>query len=151
MCSGRQREGTKTGGGEGGRQCSRILHSILICANVCSEFGWRHRTFTFWQAPVANIAPEEGSEVRDCWSVAFGGSYTDDERCVAAGYDNGDLKLFDLRTMSLRWETHLPNGKNVFFFLIIINSNSSSSSSIVVVFFFFFSLNVDVDGVLYQL
>ena len=70
---------------------------------------------------------------------------------MAAGYDNGDLKLFDLRTMSLRWETHLPNGKNVFFFLIIINSNSSSSSSIVVVFLFFFSLNVDVDGVLYQL
>lgn len=62
------------------------------------------------EAPVANIAPEAGSEVRDCWSVAFGGAYSDDERCVAAGYDNGDLKLFDLRTMSLRWETHLPNG-----------------------------------------
>ncbi len=39
-----------------------------------------------------------------------GNSYNDEERCVAAGYDNGDLKLFDLRTMSLHWETHLPNG-----------------------------------------
>jgi len=60
--------------------------------------------------PVANIAPAAGTEVRDCWSVAFGNSYDDEERCVAAGYDNGDLKLFDLRTMSLRWEKHLPNG-----------------------------------------
>lgn len=34
---------------------------------------------------------------RDCWSVAFGNSYNDEERCVLAGYDNGDVKLFDLR------------------------------------------------------
>lgn len=27
-----------------------------------------------------------------------------------AGYDNGDVKLFDLRAMKLRWETTLPNG-----------------------------------------
>lgn len=29
---------------------------------------------------------------------------------VAAGYDNGDLKMFDLRRMSLHWETQVPNG-----------------------------------------
>lgn len=29
---------------------------------------------------------------------------------VAAGYDNGDLKMFDLRTMSLHWETQVANG-----------------------------------------
>ena len=40
----------------------------------------------------------------------IGNSFNDEERCVAAGYDNGDLKIFDLRTMSLRWETHLENG-----------------------------------------
>jgi hypothetical protein len=34
---------------------------------------------------------------RDCWSVAFGNSFNDEERCVLAGYDNGDVKLFDLR------------------------------------------------------
>lgn len=33
---------------------------------------------------------------RDCWSVAFGNSFNDEERCVLAGYDNGDVKLFDL-------------------------------------------------------
>jgi hypothetical protein len=30
--------------------------------------------------------------------VAIGNSFNDDERCVLAGYDNGDVKLFDLRT-----------------------------------------------------
>lgn len=60
--------------------------------------------------PVADISPAAGSIARDCWTVAFGNSSDDDERCVAAGFDNGDLKLFDLRTMSVRWETHLPNG-----------------------------------------
>lgn len=35
--------------------------------------------------------------LRDCWCVAFGNSYNDEERCVLAGYDNGDIKLFDLR------------------------------------------------------
>lgn len=32
------------------------------------------------------------------------------DRCVAAGYDNGDIKLFDLRKMALRWEHNLNNG-----------------------------------------
>lgn len=61
-------------------------------------------------SPVAEMSPAEGTEIRDCWTVAFGNSFNDSERCVVAGYDNGDLKMFDLRTMSLRWETHLPNG-----------------------------------------
>ena len=39
-----------------------------------------------------------------------GNSYTESERVVAAGYDNGDIKLFDLRTMSVRWETNINNG-----------------------------------------
>lgn len=30
--------------------------------------------------------------------MAIGNSFNDDERCVLAGYDNGDVKLFDLRT-----------------------------------------------------
>lgn len=47
---------------------------------------------------------------RDCWSVAFGNSFNNEERCVCAGYDNGDLKLFDLRTMSQRWSCNVRNG-----------------------------------------
>ena len=54
--------------------------------------------------------PEQGQAARDCWSVSFGNSYDDAERCVCAGYDNGDVKLFDLRTNSLRWEANVSNG-----------------------------------------
>ncbi|XP_063708208.1 dynein axonemal assembly factor 10 [Culicoides brevitarsis] len=61
--------------------------------------------------PVACMAAEDTTKVtRDCWAVAFGDSYNAVERIVAAGYDNGDLKLFDLRNMSVRWETNLRNG-----------------------------------------
>uniref|UniRef100_A0A1I8F8X9 WD_REPEATS_REGION domain-containing protein n=1 Tax=Macrostomum lignano TaxID=282301 RepID=A0A1I8F8X9_9PLAT len=42
--------------------------------------------------------------------VAFGDAFNSTERCLVSGYDNGDLKLFDLRAMALRWETNLKNG-----------------------------------------
>ena len=42
--------------------------------------------------------------------MAFGNSYNDEERCVLAGYDNGDVKMFDLRANKLRWETNVKNG-----------------------------------------
>lgn len=61
-------------------------------------------------APVASFEPKEGTSARDCWSVAFGNSYNDDERCVLAGYDNGDVKLFDLRTGTVRLESNVGNG-----------------------------------------
>ncbi|XP_054733224.1 dynein axonemal assembly factor 10 [Anastrepha obliqua] len=67
--------------------------------------------------PVIEISPDavkgdgiNRTERRDCWAVAFGDSYNNNERCVAAGYDNGDLKLFDLRQMGVRWQTTLKNG-----------------------------------------
>ncbi|KAJ0410813.1 hypothetical protein ATCC90586_010136 [Pythium insidiosum] len=59
--------------------------------------------------PVVTLAPPEGS-ARDCWTVAFGNAYNDAERCVVGGFDNGDVKLFDLRTNALRWETNCQNG-----------------------------------------
>lgn len=42
--------------------------------------------------------------------MAFGNSYNDAERVVVAGYDNGDLKMFDLRMNTLRFETNVKNG-----------------------------------------
>lgn len=60
--------------------------------------------------PVARFTPLDGQSGRDCWCVAFGHSYNNEERVVAAGYDNGDLKLFDLKTMSVRWSKCLKNG-----------------------------------------
>ncbi|KAI5632429.1 WD repeat-containing protein 92 [Phthorimaea operculella] len=77
--------------------------------------GSRDGTVKVWDPrqrgkPVANMQPANGESKRDCWTVAFGNSFNDSERIVCAGYDNGDLKMFDLRTMSLRWECNLKNG-----------------------------------------
>ena len=44
---------------------------------------------------VMSLNPDETS-ARDCWSVAFGNSYSNDKRSIIAGFDNGDIKLFDL-------------------------------------------------------
>ena len=60
--------------------------------------------------PVACMSAAEGEMKRDCWSVSFGNSYNDEERCVCAGYDNGDIKMFDLRAMTVKWETNVKNG-----------------------------------------
>ncbi|KAK3750025.1 hypothetical protein QZH41_008663 [Actinostola sp. cb2023] len=62
------------------------------------------------ETPVAQMLPAEGQEGRDCWAVAFGNAYNTSERVVAAGYDNGDIKLFDLKKMAIRWETNIKNG-----------------------------------------
>ncbi|XP_012929536.1 WD repeat-containing protein 92 isoform X3 [Heterocephalus glaber] len=77
--------------------------------------GSRDGTVKVWDPrqkddPVANMEPVKGENKRDCWTVAFGNAYNQEERVVCAGYDNGDIKLFDLRKMSLRWETNIKNG-----------------------------------------
>ena len=41
--------------------------------------------------------------VRDCWTVAFGNSFGDDD--VAVGYGHGDLKIFDLCANAMRETT----------------------------------------------
>eukprot|EP00761_Pharyngomonas_kirbyi_P003164 gb/GECH01003168.1/.p1 GENE.gb/GECH01003168.1/~~gb/GECH01003168.1/.p1 ORF type:complete len:355 (+),score=84.66 gb/GECH01003168.1/:1-1065(+) len=60
--------------------------------------------------PVTSLEPEDSSESRDCWAVSFGNSFNNEERIVAAGYDNGDIKLLDLRMNSVRWEANVKNG-----------------------------------------
>lgn len=77
--------------------------------------GSRDGTVKVWDprqkdTPVANMEPIQGESKRDCWTVAFGNAYNQEERVVCAGYDNGDIKLFDLKNMSLRWETNIKNG-----------------------------------------
>lgn len=61
-------------------------------------------------APVAAFEPADANNIRDCWCVAFGNSFNDEERCVLAGYDNGDVKMFDLRMNRVRWEANVKNG-----------------------------------------
>lgn len=43
-------------------------------------------------------------------NIRFGNSFNNEERCVAVGYDNGDVKMFDLKMNLLKWETNLKNG-----------------------------------------
>jgi WD40 repeat protein len=64
------------------------------------------------EAIVLSLEPEKGDDglVPDCWAVGFGNSYNNSERVIAAGYDNGDVKLFDLKQNSLIWDTNLRNG-----------------------------------------
>ncbi|KAF5305733.1 hypothetical protein FQR65_LT07629 [Abscondita terminalis] len=77
--------------------------------------GSRDGTVMVWDvrqkdSPVAKFLPAEGTIGRDCWCVTFGNSYNSEERIVCAGYDNGDIKMFDLKTMSLRWSKCVKNG-----------------------------------------
>jgi len=62
--------------------------------------------------PVAEIEPADNQKenARDCWTVAFGDSHSAEDRMIAAGFDNGDIKLFDLKAMKIQWSTNVMNG-----------------------------------------
>ncbi|CAG0897899.1 unnamed protein product [Darwinula stevensoni] len=77
--------------------------------------GGRDGTVKVWDPrqkddPVVSIEPNEGERRRDCWTVAFGGAHSIEERVVCAGFENGDIKMFDLRSMGILWETNAKNG-----------------------------------------
>ncbi|XP_037070481.1 WD repeat-containing protein 92-like [Pollicipes pollicipes] len=92
--------------GVGGAGRQQGAPELVTGSNDGSVKVWDVRQET----PVAVMEPAEGEPRRDCWTVAFGNSYSATERCVCAGYDNGDIKLFDLRAMKVRWETNVKNG-----------------------------------------
>ncbi|KAJ3047719.1 WD repeat-containing protein 92 [Rhizophlyctis rosea] len=104
------------------RAHDQIINCIDGCGGVGVQTGppeivtgSRDGTVKIWDVrvkdkPVAKIGPAKGEAARDTWAVSFGNSYNDEERWIAAGYENGDVKLFDLRAMALRWETNLKNG-----------------------------------------
>jgi hypothetical protein len=53
--------------------------------------------------------PADGAAASDCWTVVLGNCYNQ-ECCVLAGYQNGDLKMFDLKAASVRWEANVGEG-----------------------------------------
>jgi len=48
----------------------------------------------------------EGDERKDCWAV----DTLETGDMVAAGYSNGDIRVFDVRACKVFWETSLPHG-----------------------------------------
>lgn len=56
------------------------------------------------------MQPASDVDRHDCWAVCFGHAHNVSDRCVAAGYANGDVKLFDLRANALRWEGSVGHG-----------------------------------------
>ena len=54
-----------------------------------------------------------------------GDAFNAEERTVVAGYDNGDIKMFDLKKMAVRWETNIKNGvlSLILFDIILLFSN----------------------------
>ena len=57
--------------------------------------------------------------------ILLGNAWNNEERVVAAGYDNGEVKLFDLKAMSTLSELTISSGvcieKNI---MIFFNSNN---------------------------
>ena len=85
--------------------------------------GGRDGAVKVWDArqaskPVLSLVPADhpttGSSAnknpRDCWTVKFGNSFDPQNRVIAAGYDNGDVKLFDMRTSKMLHEFNVSNG-----------------------------------------
>ncbi|KAL8274838.1 hypothetical protein Esti_001244 [Eimeria stiedai] len=59
---------------------------------------------------VVSLEPVAGEEAAECWSVCWGGCTGGSLGSVCCGYDNGDVKLFDLGRMQLLAETNLDYG-----------------------------------------
>ena len=77
--------------------------------------GSRDGAVKLWDArqankPVVALTPADADKARDCWTVKLGNSFAADERMIAAGYDNGDIKLYDLKMGKMRHEFNVSNG-----------------------------------------
>lgn len=46
----------------------------------------------------------------ECWSLAYGGCYNNEERNLGIGYDNGDIKIYDLRIDKPLYGENFKNG-----------------------------------------
>lgn len=64
----------------------------------------------FAHAQVVSLEPVAGEDPTDCWCVCWGGCEDANSSSICSGYDNGDVKIFDLRAMKLLTEQNLDYG-----------------------------------------
>ena len=61
--------------------------------------------------PAITISPKDiENNYPECWSVAFGGCFNREERNLSIGYDNGDIKIYDLRIDKLLYGENVKSG-----------------------------------------
>jgi len=91
-----------------------ILNSIAGGGQDSSEIltGGRDGEVKLWDRrallrPTVKMLPESNSTKCDCWTVTHSGGGL---RLVSAGFDNGDVKVFDLRSTRVLWETNVSRG-----------------------------------------
>ncbi|KAF9207034.1 hypothetical protein BGZ49_001313 [Haplosporangium sp. Z 27] len=61
-------------------------------------------------SPISNISRKRGQAGNDVWCVALGGLTETDDMMIAAGYDNGDVRVMDIRMGKAVFETNVENG-----------------------------------------
>ncbi|KAF8819661.1 putative WD repeat-containing protein 92 [Cardiosporidium cionae] len=105
---------------------SQCGHSEAItCIDICGissnnkygpleiVTGCRNGTVKLWDIRQPNeilqLKPIDNAQA-ECWTVAFGNCHNENNRCIAAGFDNGDVKLFDLRSSTMTFEENIQNG-----------------------------------------
>ena len=81
------------------------------------------------EAPSLRMVPEPGQARKQCWTVCQSQQTSDNsqQHFVAAGFDNGDIKVFDVRNSKIAWETSLSRGISK---LTVINMNNDNPSDI---------------------
>lgn len=112
---------------------------VLTCISSSKSFsniltGGRDGEVKLWdprnlEAPSLRMVPEPGQARKQCWSVCQSQPNSEDsqEHFVAAGFDNGDIKVFDVRNSKIAWETSLSRGISKLTIISLNNDNKSES------------------------
>jgi len=90
---------------------------MIYCVNNSNDlepFEWcassQKGAVTVWDLrssePVVKLQPDNSM---DCWSAVLCDKGPL-ERCIICGYDNGDLKVYDMRNNKIRWELNVGDG-----------------------------------------
>ncbi|KAI8384877.1 WD40-repeat-containing domain protein [Radiomyces spectabilis] len=94
--------------GIGGAQDKGARELVTGSRDGCVKV-WDQRQL---EKPIFTARPKDDASASDIWAVAFGKRDNRTSRLVAAGFENGDIKLFDLAssTSQYLWHTNIGAG-----------------------------------------